>query len=125
MDGDDAWGKRGDGRNAEGAESGGLQAGLVEHLASETEELIDGERASEEAKGFGSKGIGVSRGCEVSERGSVGLREDEDGDPGQAGMEFGDEGGPADSLHGVGGDDKAEPAGELGLLDEAESFGCI
>lgn len=97
----------------------------MEHLARQTEELIDGERPIEEAKRFGSKRIGVGRGCEVPERGRIRLRQDEDGDPGQAGMKFGDEGGPADALHGMGSDHESEPVGELRLFDEAESLGCI
>jgi hypothetical protein len=40
-------------------------------------------------------------------------------------VEFGDEGGSADALHGVGGDDESQLRSELRLLDEAESFGCI
>ena len=35
-------------------------------------------------------------------------------------MQFGDKGGPAYPLHGVGGDDESQSVGELRLLDDAE-----
>jgi hypothetical protein len=40
-------------------------------------------------------------------------------------VEFGDEGGTADALHGIGGDDETETMGELGLLNEAKCLGSI
>ena len=54
-----------------------------------------------------------------------GISEDNDRNLWQACVEFGDECGPADALHGVGGDYKAQFVGELRLLNEAEGLGCI
>ncbi len=53
------------------------------------------------------------------------IAEDENGDLGEAGVEFGNEGRTADAQHGMRGDDESELGGELGLLDEAEGFGSI
>jgi hypothetical protein len=43
----------------------------------------------------------------------------------EAGVQFGDEGWPAYPLHGVGGDDESQSAGELRLLDNAECLSRI
>ncbi len=67
----------------------------------------------------------VCPGCQIFGGESIRIGEDEDWDLGQPGVEFGDEGGSADALHGVGGDDESQLRSELRLLDEAESFGRI
>jgi hypothetical protein len=54
-----------------------------------------------------------------------GAAEYQNGNLGEAGVEFGDERGAADSGHLEARDDEAKISGKLGLLDQAEGLGCI
>lgn len=57
--------------------------------------------------------------------GFEGVAQDQDRNPGEAGVEFGDELGTADAGHMEAGDDEAQIAGKLRLFNKAECFGCI
>ena len=72
-----------------------------------------------EAKGAGQIVDPAGRVIGFSLRGTA---EDQNGNPGEAGVEFGDELGAADSGHVEAGDDEAEIAGEVRLFNQAKGF---
>jgi len=81
-------------------------------LAGEMQHLV-------EAKGAGQIVDPAGRVIGFSLRGTA---EDQNGNPGEAGVEFGDELGAADSGHVEAGDDEAEIAGEVRLFNQAKGF---
>jgi hypothetical protein len=88
---------------------------LHEELTGEVEHFLEAEGAGEKADPGGF----------VVGRGFRGAAEDENGNLGEAGVEFGDKLGTANSGHLEAGDDEAKIAGKLRLFDQAESLGCI
>ena len=70
-------------------------------------------------------GGGVCIGSHAAGCGSIRIGEDEDWDLREPGVEFGDEGGPTNALHGVGGDDESQSVSELRLLDDAQGLRCV
>ena len=88
---------------------------MHEELTGEVEHFLEAEGAGEKADPGGF----------VVGRGFRGAAEDENGNLGEAGVEFGDKLGTANSGHLEAGDDEAEIAGKLGLFNQAKGFGSI